>query len=164
MTIPHMERRTNHTSIRHTRSNPEQNRPLTEQDILDLSQLHAEFVSEIVTNDVMAQHFGSTLLTHFLASFVQTVTQKPIESSTHIVTTSQHSSDRTSLDQRQTPDAQPRIFHGLQNRFLYYAAHDINICFIRRLLGYGQSRLANTSSLCIAENNHSNFIAFDITF
>lgn len=67
----------------------------------------------IITNDYLAANFGSTLLIHILASMVQTVQQKKFETD--------------------SPKG-PQILQGLSNQFVYYAGHDINLLFLRRLL------------------------------
>ena len=66
-----------------------------------------------ITNDFLAANFGSTLLVHITAGMMQTAHQRLIE---------------------QDNSEGPWIEQGLSNRFVYYAGHDINILFIRRLL------------------------------
>ena len=68
----------------------------------------------VITNDFLAANFGSTLLVHIAAGMIQTARKQLIE--------------------RDNYDDGPRIEQGLENRFVYYAGHDINLLFIRRLL------------------------------
>jgi hypothetical protein len=70
---------------------------------------------DLITNEVNSASFGATLLAHLTASFEQNMRQKPLPvakgEGPHIL---------------QTPD----------NRLLYYAAHDINLLYVRNLLRY----------------------------
>lgn len=68
---------------------------------------------DLITNEVNSASFGATLLAHITASFQQNVLGKPV------------------------PVAEgdgPRLVQAPDNRFLYYAAHDINILYVRNLL------------------------------
>ncbi|TMW56571.1 hypothetical protein Poli38472_006581 [Pythium oligandrum] len=80
--------------------------------ILSLSKIH-EAHMDLVTNEVNSANFGATLLAHMTASFEQTATEKAIP----------------------LPDGEgPTLTQSLDNRFLLYTAHDINILYLRNLL------------------------------
>lgn len=74
---------------------------------------HEQTHMDLITNEVNSASFGATLLAHLTASFEQTILGTPI------------------------PIAEgdgPRIVQSPDNRFLYYAAHDINLLYVRNLL------------------------------
>ncbi|KAF4133793.1 Histidine phosphatase superfamily (branch 2) [Phytophthora infestans] len=80
--------------------------------ILSLARIH-ETHMDLITNEVNSANFGATLLAHLTASFEQNVMQKPL------------------------PVAKgegPHLLQGPDNRLLYYAAHDINLLYVRNLL------------------------------
>ncbi|TYZ63886.1 hypothetical protein PybrP1_006249 [[Pythium] brassicae (nom. inval.)] len=82
---------------------------VTFEQILKLSRAHMD----LITNEVNAASFGATLLAHLTASFEQSSTGAPV------------------------PTAEgdgPHLLQPPDNRFLYYAAHDINLLYVRRLL------------------------------
>jgi hypothetical protein len=68
---------------------------------------------DLITNEVNSASFGATLLAHLTASFEQNVmgTSIPIGEGEG-----------------------PRIAQPPDNQFLYYAAHDINLLYVRNLL------------------------------
>lgn len=68
---------------------------------------------DLVTNEVNSANFGATLLAHMTASFEQTVADQVIPTA---------SGDG------------PRIVQPVDNHFLYYAAHDINLLYLRNIL------------------------------
>lgn len=77
--------------------------------LLSCGQMHMD----LITNEVNSASFGATLLAHLTASFEQSVMGTPI------------------------PTAEgegPRILQPPDNQFLYYAAHDINLLYVRHLL------------------------------
>ena len=70
---------------------------------------------DLITNEVNSASFGATLLAHLTASFEQNVMQKAL------------------------PVAKgkgPHLLQGPDNRLLYYAAHDINLLYVRNILRY----------------------------
>ncbi|CAH0475845.1 unnamed protein product [Peronospora belbahrii] len=85
---------------------------LSFEKILSLAKIH-ETHMDLITNEVNSASFGATLLAHLTASFEQNIMQKPL------------------------PVAKgegPRLLQGPENRLLYYAAHDINLLYVRNLL------------------------------
>lgn len=75
---------------------------------------------DLITNEVNSASFGATLLAHLTASFEQNVLGVPL------------------------PTAEgdgPRLVQAPDNQFLYYAAHDINLLYVRHLLRYVRCRL-----------------------
>ncbi|KAI9989668.1 hypothetical protein PInf_019953 [Phytophthora infestans] len=85
---------------------------LSFEKILSLARIH-ETHMDLITNEVNSANFGATLLAHLTASFEQNVMQKPL------------------------PVAKgegPHLLQGPDNRLLYYAAHDINLLYVRNLL------------------------------
>lgn len=79
---------------------------------------------DLITNEVNAASFGATLLAHLTASFEQSATGTPVPTT--------------------TGDG-PHLLQPVDNQFLYYAAHDINLLYVRRLLRY-----VHTPHLCVA--------------
>ncbi|UIZ22736.1 hypothetical protein KXD40_003801 [Peronospora effusa] len=80
--------------------------------ILSLAKIH-ETHMDLITNEVNSASFGATLLAHLTASFEQNIMQKTL------------------------PVAKgkgPRLLQGPENRLLYYAAHDINLLYVRNML------------------------------
>ena len=68
---------------------------------------------DLITNEINSASFGGTLLAHLTASFEQNILQKTL------------------------PVAKgdgPHLAQGPENRLLYYAAHDINLLYVRNLL------------------------------
>ncbi|ETN13506.1 hypothetical protein PPTG_08309 [Phytophthora nicotianae INRA-310] len=85
---------------------------LSFEKILSLARIH-ETHMDLITNEVNSANFGATLLAHLTASFEQNIMQKPL------------------------PVAKgegPHLLQGPENRLLYYAAHDINLLYVRNLL------------------------------
>ncbi|KAK1945000.1 Periplasmic AppA protein [Phytophthora citrophthora] len=85
---------------------------LSFEKILSLAKIH-ETHMDLITNEINSESFGATLLAHITASFEQNVMQKPL------------------------PVAKgegPRLLQDPTNRLLYYAAHDINLLYVRNLL------------------------------
>lgn len=85
---------------------------LSFEKILSLAKIH-ETHMDLITNEVNSANFGATLLAHITASFEQNVMQKPL------------------------PVAEgegPHLLQDPKNRLLYYAAHDINLLYVRNLL------------------------------
>ncbi|KAL4144612.1 hypothetical protein PRNP1_013741 [Phytophthora ramorum] len=85
---------------------------LTFDKVLSLAKIH-ETHMDLITNEVNSASFGATLLAHLTASFEQNILQKPL------------------------PVAKgegPHLLQGPDNRLLYYAAHDINLLYVRNLL------------------------------
>ncbi|KAF1794243.1 Histidine phosphatase superfamily [Phytophthora cactorum] len=85
---------------------------LSFEKILSLAKIH-ETHMDLITNEVNSANFGATLLAHLTASFEQNIMQKPL------------------------PVAKgegPHLLQGPENRLLYYAAHDINLLYVRNLL------------------------------
>uniref|UniRef100_K3WGU2 Histidine acid phosphatase n=1 Tax=Globisporangium ultimum (strain ATCC 200006 / CBS 805.95 / DAOM BR144) TaxID=431595 RepID=K3WGU2_GLOUD len=85
---------------------------LSFEKILALSRVHKKHM-DLVTNEVNSASFGATLLAHLTASFEQSIIGTPL------------------------PVAEgdgPRIVQPPDNRFLFYAAHDINLLYVRNLL------------------------------
>ncbi|KAG7393890.1 hypothetical protein PHYPSEUDO_000067 [Phytophthora pseudosyringae] len=85
---------------------------LSFEKILSLAKIH-ETHMDLITNEVNSASFGATLLAHLTASFEQNVMQKPL------------------------PVAKgegPHLLQSPANRLLYYAAHDINLLYVRNLL------------------------------
>jgi hypothetical protein len=79
--------------------------------VLPMHQTHMD----LITNEVNAASFGATLLAHLTASFEQSVLGRPL------------------------PVAKgdgPRILQATDNQLVYYAAHDINILYVRNLLRF----------------------------
>lgn len=70
---------------------------------------------DLITNEVNSASFGATLLAHLTASFEQNILQKPLPVA---------------------KGAGPHILQRPDNRLLYYAAHDINLLYVRNLLRY----------------------------
>ncbi|GLD99369.1 hypothetical protein PINS_up008088 [Pythium insidiosum] len=87
--------------------------PFTFEKILELSRIHAAHI-DLVTNEVNSENFGGTFLAHLAASFEQTMTGKALP----------------------LPSGKPgpKLAQSLDNRFLYYAGHDINLLYVRNLL------------------------------
>ncbi|RLN02239.1 hypothetical protein BBJ28_00000229 [Nothophytophthora sp. Chile5] len=95
---------------------------LTFEKILSLSTIHEVVLAllqilsthmDLITNEVNSASFGATLLAHLTASFEQNIREKPL------------------------PVAEgegPHLLQGPDNRLLYYAAHDINLLYVRNLL------------------------------
>ncbi|CAI5740205.1 unnamed protein product [Hyaloperonospora brassicae] len=80
--------------------------------ILSLAKIH-ETHMDLITNEINSASFGATLLAHLTASFEQNILQKAL------------------------PVAKgdgPHLAQGPNNRLLYYAAHDINLLYVRNLL------------------------------
>ncbi|KAL3671529.1 hypothetical protein V7S43_003449 [Phytophthora oleae] len=85
---------------------------LSFEKILSLAKIH-ETHMDLITNEINSESFGATLLAHLTASFEQNVMQKPL------------------------PVAEgegPHLLQDPKNRLLYYAAHDINLLYVRNLL------------------------------
>ncbi|KAF1334664.1 hypothetical protein FI667_g1595, partial [Globisporangium splendens] len=85
---------------------------LSFEKVLALSRVHKKHM-DLITNEVNSASFGATLLAHLTASFEQNIMGTPL------------------------PVAEgdgPRIVQPPDNRFLYYAAHDINLLYVRNLL------------------------------
>ncbi|KAJ0399489.1 hypothetical protein P43SY_003366 [Pythium insidiosum] len=87
--------------------------PFTFEKILELARIH-EAHMDLVTNEVNSENFGGTFLAHLTASFEQTMTGKALP----------------------LPAGKPgpKLAQSLDNRFLYYAGHDINLLYVRNLL------------------------------
>lgn len=80
--------------------------------ILELSKLH-EVHMNLVTNQVNSANFGATLLAHITASLEEAVSGQPVP----------------------LPEGEgPRLLQPPRTKFLYYAGHDINLLYIRKLL------------------------------
>ncbi|KAG6597882.1 uncharacterized protein IUM83_07692 [Phytophthora cinnamomi] len=85
---------------------------LTFEKVLSLAKIH-ETHMDLITNEVNSASFGTTLLAHLTASFEQNILQRSL------------------------PVAKgegPHLLQGPDNRLLYYAAHDINLLYVRNLL------------------------------
>ncbi|KAI9916103.1 hypothetical protein PsorP6_008190 [Peronosclerospora sorghi] len=85
---------------------------LSFEKILSLAKIH-ETHMDLITNEINSASFGATFLAHLTASFEQNIRQKVL------------------------PVAKgkgPHILQGPENRLLYYAAHDINLLYVRNLL------------------------------
>uniref|UniRef100_A0AAV1SZD6 Acid phosphatase n=1 Tax=Peronospora matthiolae TaxID=2874970 RepID=A0AAV1SZD6_9STRA len=85
---------------------------LSFEKVLSLAKIH-ETHMDLITNEINSASFGGTLLAHLTASFEQNVLQKTL------------------------PVAKgdgPHLAQGPENRLLYYAAHDINLLYVRNLL------------------------------
>ncbi|KAE8892769.1 hypothetical protein PF007_g3779 [Phytophthora fragariae] len=85
---------------------------LTFEKILSLAKIH-ETHMDLITNEVNSASFGATLLAHLTASFEQNILQRPLPV---------------------VKGAGPHILQRPDNRLLYYAAHDINLLYVRNLL------------------------------
>lgn len=84
---------------------------LTLDEISELTRVHTTEM-ELSTNMINSMNFGSTLLAHITASFEQTIQKRPIP----------------------VGEGDPKILQDMNNRFLYYAAHDINLLHLKNLL------------------------------
>lgn len=87
---------------------------LSFEKILALAKVH-EMHMDLITNEVNSANFGATLLAHLTASFEQNVRGVPVPIG---------------------EGEGPRIAQTPDNQFLYYAAHDINLLYVRNLLRY----------------------------
>lgn len=87
---------------------------LSFEKILQLAKVH-EAHMDLITNEVNSANFGATLLAHLTASFEQNVRGVPVPIG---------------------EGEGPRIVQPTDNQFLYYAAHDINLLYVRNLLRY----------------------------
>jgi hypothetical protein len=88
--------------------------------VKELSRLH-EAHMDLITNDVNSANFGATLLAHMTASMAQRASGKNITLPANV--------------------NGPTLAPGPQNRFLFYAGHDINILYLRNLLRYGSANI-----------------------